>query len=224
MIKNPVVYIIWYGNWGDSSATNIIKNFVQYLGNTAWWGINRAYNNTAPIVYGGSAYDSYSEGTQLTGDSIYWIVDDAIYYEVLPYDTNGVYLVLTSSDCGQTEFCTQACGWHTYNSDSDIKYGWVGNAASLCPNSCGVRSVSPNGNPGVDAMVSVVAHELAEAVSDPYLNAWFDASGNENADKCAWTYGTTRLYHGALYNVVVNGYGYLIQQNWKLSTQACAMY
>ena len=202
-----------------------MTNFVKYLGNTAWWGIDRAYGNTAPITFGGSAYDSYSEGTQLTGDSIYSIVDDAInQHQMLPNDQNGVYLVLTSSDCNESDFCTKACGWHTYNSDYDIKYGWVGNAASLCPDSCGVRSVSPNGNPGVDAMVSVVAHELAEAVSDPNVNAWLDASGNENADKCAWMYGNTYVYNGGLYNIVVNGYGYLIQQNWKLSSQACAMY
>ena len=36
------------------------------------------------------------------------------------------------------------------------------------------------------AMVSVIAHEAAEAVSDPNLNAWFDSTGQENADKCAW--------------------------------------
>ena len=31
-------------------------------------------------------------------------------------------------------------------------------------------------------MVSIVAHELSEAVTDPDLNAWFDSSGDENAD------------------------------------------
>ena len=174
VIRNPVVYIIWYEYWDDSSETDLVENFVQDVGGTTWWDINKAYNNTARIIYGGSAYDWYSEGTELTDDSIYWIVDDAIYYEVLPYDTNGVYLVLTSIDCNESDFCIKACGWHTYDSYYDIKYAWVGNAASLCPSSCGVRSVSINDNQGVDAMVSVVAHELAEAVSDPYINAWYD--------------------------------------------------
>ncbi len=43
---------------------------------------------------------------------------------------------------------------------------------------------SPNGFPGVDAMLSVLAHELTEAVSDPISDidaqrAWQDASGAE---------------------------------------------
>jgi hypothetical protein len=51
-------------------------------------------------------------------------------------------------------------------------------------------SLSPNGDPPVDAAMSVVGHELAEAVSDPFADgtrAWEDANGNENADKCIWS-------------------------------------
>ena len=40
-------------------------------------------------------------------------------------------------------------------------------------------------------MASVIAHELEEAATDPDLNAWYDSRGYENADKCAWTFGTT---------------------------------
>ena len=51
--------------------------------------------------------------------------------------------------------------------------------------------------------------------SDPTLKAWFDASRQENADKCAWKFGaTSTASNGAKYNVVINGVQYLIQQNW----------
>lgn len=44
--------------------------------------------------------------------------------------------------------------------------------------------------PGVDAMVSVIAHELTETVTDPTLTAWWDRNtGYENADKCVYNYG-----------------------------------
>jgi len=129
---------------------------------------------------------------------------------------------LTSSDCNQTLFCTQACGWHTYY--SSYKYAWVGNPATQCPYNCAAQTVSPNGNFGADAIVNVIAHESAESVSDPNLNAWYDANGEENADKCAWNFGNyTFLPNGAKYNIVVNGMKYLIQQNWNLSSQSCAM-
>ena len=44
----------------------------------------------------------------------------------------------------------------------------------------------PNGDLGVDGLVSIFAHELAEATSDPYLDAWADARGEENADLCQY--------------------------------------
>jgi hypothetical protein len=36
----------------------------------------------------------------------------------------------------------------------------------------------------------------------------------ENADKCAWKFGTTYTANGALANANLGGFDYLIQQNW----------
>ena len=61
-----------------------------------------------------------------------------------------------------------------------------------CPTSCIGAELAqgaykpPNGDLGVDGLVSIYAHELAEATSDPYFNAWGDAYGNENADLCQY--------------------------------------
>jgi hypothetical protein len=64
-------------------------------------------------------------------------------------------------------------------------------------------------------MASIIAHETEEAISDPDLNAWFDSSGQENADKCAWTFGSTFTEpNGSSANMTLNGIDYLIQQNW----------
>jgi hypothetical protein len=84
---------------------------------------------------------------------------------------------------------------------------------------------SPNSNPGADGMASIIGHELSEAVTDPDLNAWYDTRGYENADKCAWTFGTTkRLGNGSIYNVTLGGSNYLIQRNWvNASGGYCAM-
>ena len=69
--------------------------------------------------------------------------------------------------------------------------------------------------PLVDAMVSVMSHELEESASDPELNAWYDSNGEENADKCAWTFGATyKAKNGSLANMNLGGHDYLIQQNW----------
>ena len=64
-------------------------------------------------------------------------------------------------------------------------------------------------------MASIIAHELEEATSDPDLNAWYDKRGSENADKCAWTFGTEyTTANGASANMNLGGMDYLIQQNW----------
>ena len=89
-------------------------------------------------------------------------------------------------------------------------------------------NVSPNGMPGVDAAISVFAHELAETVTDPQMDGWFyttDAGDMvETGDQCAWDFPNyNTLDNGANYNVVVNNQMYYIQSIWNLNTQTCAM-
>jgi hypothetical protein len=65
---------------------------------------------------------------------------------------------------------------------------------------------------------------MEEATTDPDLNAWYDRRGYENADKCAWTFGTTYSSGGADANVHLGSRDYLIQQNWvNASGGYCAM-
>ena len=98
-----------------------------------------------------------------------------------------------------------------------MKYGFVGDPAnaSWCQ---GQTGVSPNGNIGADSMISVLAHEIEEATTDPYVagTVWRDSSGYENADKCAWTWGTTFNYNGAYANMKGSNTSYLVQQGFGL--------
>jgi hypothetical protein len=217
------VYVIWYGNWTGNSATTIIPNFLNAEGGSPYYHINTTYYNGAGthvanvISFLGQTTDSYSQGTSLGDAQVQAVVSSALTSGRLPTDPNGVYFVLTSADVTETSgFCTQYCGWHTYGtlSGSNIKYAFVGNP-DRCPNACEAQTTSPNGNSGADGMVSIIAHELEEAVSDPNLNAWFDSRGEENADKCAWTFGATyTTSNGAQANMNLGGHDYLIQQNW----------
>ena len=98
-----------------------------------------------------------------------------------------------------------------------VKFAYIGNAESQCPYGCMGQQVSPNGNPGADAMASVLAHELAETVTNPYGDAWyFDDNGNENADECAWQFGATFGVGtaGAHANVKLGTRYFLLQENW----------
>lgn len=215
------VHYIWYGNssWPTSSASSILTNLAQSLGGSNYFNINTTYydgSNTHvsnSVHYSGSVNHAETYGASLSDAQIQQVVADTN-----PTDTNGVYFVLTGPDVtASSGFCTQYCGWHTHGliGGLDIKYSFVGDAATMCPSSCMAQTTSPNGDAGADGMASVISHELEEAVSDPDLNAWYDRRGSENADKCAWTFGTeSTASNGSLYNVVLGGKDYLIQRNW----------
>lgn len=227
------VYYIWYGNWSGNSAVNILTDMASYIGGSAYFNINTTYYNGSnqhvanSVSFGTSTTDSYSKGTALTDANIQTIVSSAITSGRLPNDSNAVYFVLTSADVNETSgFCTKYCGWHTHGTiaGSDIKYSFVGNA-DRCPSACSaVTGSGPNGNPGADAMASIITHELEEAVTDPDLNAWYDRQGAENADKCAWTFGTTYTVGGSKANVHWGNRDFLVQQNWKnAGSGGCAL-
>jgi hypothetical protein len=75
---------------------------------------------------------------------------------------------------------------------------------------------SPNGDTDADVEISPLSHEMAEAITDPDVNTgWYDASGNENGDDCAYIYGTLSGTAGALYNQIVNGHHYLTQEEFS---------
>ena len=211
------VHFIYYGTWSSGDRA-ILENLVSSIGGSPYFNINTTYYNGSSqhvsnsVHYAGSVNDNYSHGTALSDANI-----EAIVSAHNATDSNGIYFVLTSADVNETSgFCTQYCGWHTNASigGRDIKYAFIGNPAR-CPSACTNGTTAPNGSVGADGAASIIAHELEEAVTDPDLNAWYDRQGAENADKCAWTVGSTyTTSNGATANMNLGGRDYLIQQNW----------
>lgn len=200
MLGTTHAYYIWYGNWSGNSATTILTDFMSTLGGSKHYNINTTYYDSTnthisnSLTLAGTTSVAYPYGTTLADAQILSVVTDALNAGKFPKDPNGVYFVLTSADVtASSGFCSKYCGWHNHATIGgiDIKYSFVGNA-DRCPSSCSpVTGTTPNGNLGADAMASIVAHELEETITDPDLNAWYDRSGAENGDKCAWTFGTT---------------------------------
>jgi hypothetical protein len=87
--------------------------------------------------------------------------------------------------------------------------------------SCGSESSfgvveSPNGNPDADVVISPTSHEISEAITDPDTSTgWYDSSGYENGDECAYVYGATQGTAGQLYNQVINGLHFLTQEEFS---------
>jgi len=249
------IYNIFYGSWSDKQIATT-ENFFAHIGESTWWNTMTKYyyqaSRTADKTFVGrdvvmkkSVVDKYSHGLVINGTAIPDIIEEHIVKGDLPVDTNAIYFFMNSpdvkerirSDLGFANFCEDYCGYHVSwklkrtQPGARIFYAMAGNPGA-CLNGCAAPAnlkVSPNGDAGVDAMMSVIAHELVEAVSDPVsdvnsLRAWQDATGYENGDKCAWTYGVTKKdAGGATSNAQIGLLSYLIQQNWDPATQSCSM-
>lgn len=247
---NPVpIYIVWYGNWtngaklSDSQATvTLVETFLgsNALGGSSYEAINTTYgdnnnNVSGHLNFAGHAFDNYSAGTKFGDRSLPGIISRQINAGALPNDPNGVYVVLTSSDVNETSgFCRTYCGFHTHNTinGSDLKYAYIGNV-DKCPSGCEIQSTGPNspaaGVGGADGIANVLTHETEEAITDPDLNAWFDSSGAEDADKCNFKFGpTTVCASGSLctssaigsaakFNQSFGGHVWMIQMEWENS-------
>jgi Phosphate-induced protein 1 conserved region len=244
-------YVIWYGNWAgtgsNTAATkSLIEHFLGTIGGSNIERVNTTYGDTTGNVSGNVSFagsTTVSSSTNLSDTSLRTTVSNALNSGALPRDANGVYFVLTSSNINETSgFCTQYCGFHTHASlgGVDIKYAFVGNP-DRCPSGCEAQRTGPNSPAanvgGADGMANVMSHELEEAISDPDLNAWFDASGQENADKCNFNFGTTSTCTStsicsaagkaaaSKFNQTFGSNDWLLQQNWRNSGGgACAQH
>lgn len=181
-----------------------------------------------------SIYVGYSHGLSIHDTDIPIIVKEQLDSNTLPTDVNGIYFVITSINVVDSDgLCTQYCGWHNSAiiNETDIKFSLVGDTEQ-CPDSCSTKpnfaslgyEKSPNEDWSADGMASVMLHELAESVADPDPmtdTAWIDGRGAENADKCAWTFGTPYVTNDgcSLANIMIGSRNYMIQQNWTLSSE-----
>jgi hypothetical protein len=82
------------------------------------------------------------------------------------------------------------CAWHASGSINatavQFAFFWKLDADP----GCDPADTSGLHSQGLAALVNVAGHELSEARSDPASpGAWYDSSGAENGDKCAWSFG-----------------------------------
>lgn len=233
---------IWYGTNFSSTSPTILNNFMNSINASSWWNIAREYcpSNSCPCnqevgnIFLGDQVNitTYTHGTNISNVDILAIVANQVQKPFGGKSQRDIYFVLTDGNTNVYDnsggaFCTDYCGWHTYDNTTIIPglnmlYGFIG-SANRCPQDCSYFSNTtdtPNGNLEMDSMVNVIAHELAEAATDPLLNAWLDAGGNEVGDKCFMTF-TGQSVSTPLWNQDFGGYKFLIQDLWSLRLQGC---
>jgi hypothetical protein len=117
---------------------------------------------------------------------------------------NGYYPVYTDRRRGNARFCA----WHSAGvcNGVDVQFAFFFDLAGDA--GCDPQDTSGLHSQGLAALANVSGHEFSEMLTDPQLNAWFDANGAENSDKCAWTFGTPLLTFS-------NRTQWKVQGNWS---------
>jgi IPT/TIG domain len=135
------------------------------------------------------------------------------FFLFTPQSLGSCFGSLHSSGCAYTDYCAYhgfANGGFIY---ANQPYADVSNCRTT-------PAQYPNSNPA-DPTINVTSHEHNEAITDPQLNAWYDAAGFENGDKCAWDFGAVSGSNGAEYNQTINGHHYFLQREYSNNGHAC---
>ena len=118
---------------------------------------------------------------------------------------NGYYPVYTDVPRGSAGYCA----WHSAGSCGGVPVQFAFFWRLDGDSGCDPQDTSGLHSEGLAALASVTAHELAEARTDPASpGAWYDGSGNENGDKCAWSFGAPLVTFS-------NGSQWKLQGEWS---------
>jgi hypothetical protein len=193
-----------------------------------------AGDDTSKIYADGSGYDACIDDDQVIAET-----DRVVSSQGLPRDYGHIYVLFLPQhveSCFYGGLTTNASNFCTINHHKSAAYcayhsqaptGTVyanmpfpiyhSNTGYTCSSDARFPTVqAPNGNPDADTEVSPTSHEIMEAATDPDVSTgWYDSSGYENGDECAYVFGQTQGVAGALYNQVINGKHYLTQEEFS---------
>ncbi len=189
------------------------------------------------IYADGSGYSACVDDAQLQVE-----VENVVTANGFPHDLTHIYVLYTPKaveSCflpGETtsvapngQFCTinheptaAYCAYHSTDTNAavyaNLSYPiYASPVGFTCGSDARFPVVeSPNANLDADTEISPTSHEVSEAITDPDTETgWYDRTGNEVGDDCAYIYGRTRGAPGGYYNQVINGGHYLTQEEFS---------
>jgi hypothetical protein len=214
-----VVFIFWGPSFANAASPDhayatTLQAFRNQFGQTGEYNTITQYSGIQKANLGSGTPDWFDTSNPPTA-----VTDSIVQQEVSRYlgfnafNNSTIYEVVIPSSsysddgtgatsCGGPFL--QYCAYHSFftSGSNNVKY-------SIEPYpSCGGCSVS--GWSAVQNQEHFVCHETREAVTDPELSAWYDSSGFEADDKCAWS-PTPFIGTG----------GYSYQYEWSNALRRC---
>jgi hypothetical protein len=176
------------GSQGYASLRDQVAGFVSSFSQSPDYTIITQYSSRDTIspvlVWLGDLVDSKPTRSSISDSQIRSYLAGLFSSGAVRPDSGTVFGVYFPSGMKITtqggSSCSSFCGYHghfAYNGQ-DIKY------AVYPYTNC--RGCSLSGKAVADMLTIVSSHEIREAVTDPDLDAWYDAVGYEADDKCAW--------------------------------------
>ncbi|GAA1938643.1 hypothetical protein [Kitasatospora viridis] len=208
----PQIYVDYWG-WGSdpSGEQPYLNRFLSNVGTTPWLDTVNQYGAGANPVLAGTWSDPAGLPANPSDAQIQAEAVNAANHFGTGTSVNVQVVVATPTGHSTPGFGTQWCAYHgavaalpnvTY---TDLPY--MSDAGSAC----GAGSVTGS---ALDGVSIVEGHELAETITDPLLNAWIDAGGNEIGDKCAWS---------GLSTIPTAGGSFAVQPLWSNAANGCVL-
>lgn len=206
MVSTSAAAIFWGTSWAANPGDKIsgLDSWYSGFGGSNYAGTSNEYKGSngtvgSTVTYGGHFVDGSKAASGNNTSSILAEVCKVIPKPV----SNGYYAVYTDLPRKGSY-----CAYHSWGTCGGVNvqfaFFWKldGDAG------CDPQSTVANESQGLAALANVSGHELSEARTDPRGAGWFDSSGAENGDKCAWSYG-------APYVTFKNGTAWKIQGEWS---------
>jgi hypothetical protein len=210
MASGAVVQPIFWGpSWSSATYRGDVVTGLQGLyaafDNSGYMGTNSEYTDSTGahvskgVSVGATVFDSSATPRRAPSTStVLAVVTNDIKKPV----TNGYYPVYTDIKRGSAGYCA----WHSWGTANGVLVQFAFFFDLTGDSGCDPQDSSTSRSQNLEALASVTGHELSEAVTDPHGDGWYDGSGSENADKCAWVFTQP---------VTLGGSAWKIQGNWS---------
>ena len=209
MTSSAATAIYWGPSWADTTFVSDkvagLDSLYTGFDGSRYMGTNTEYSGTngqvgTGVAYGGHVIDTSATSRRAPKTSDVLAVVARNIANPVP---NGYYPVYSDQPRGHAGYCA----WHSYGTINGVPVQFAFFFDLDGDPGCDPGDTSGLHSQGLSALANVSGHELSEAVTDPRGTGWYDASGSENADKCAWT------FNGGV--SLPNGTQWKIQGNWS---------